>query len=112
MSHDIQAMNTDIHKNVNDHFAKFIPYNPSRNSFYNSMHEPAKCACWEGSITHNIEQFSHLGLGIIAKVKLNQSQARSGSLSDVNLHHPQTAAAGDTSGPGIALKYFIHHNYN
>ena len=29
-----------------------------------------------------------------------------GSRSGVNLHHPQTAMAGDTSGPGTA-KYFL-----
>ena len=29
-----------------------------------------------------------------------------GSRSDVNLHHPQTATAGDTSGPGT-VKYFV-----
>ena len=29
-----------------------------------------------------------------------------GSRSGVNLHHPQTATAGDTCGPGTAM-YFI-----
>ena len=33
-----------------------------------------------------------------------------GSRSDVNMHHPQTAAAGgDTRGPGTA-KYFLKNN--
>ena len=36
------------------------------------------------------------------KSDLNQS---GGSRSDVNLHYPQTATAGDTSGPGTT-KYF------
>ena len=26
--------------------------------FTNSTHEPAKCACWKGSITHNTEQLA------------------------------------------------------
>ena len=47
--------------------------------FTNSTHELAKCACWDGSITHNTEQLiSHSGLGIVAKVKLNQSQTSDG----------------------------------
>ena len=29
-----------------------------------------------------------------------------GSKSGVNLHHPQTATAGDTSGPGTAMYFF------
>ena len=30
-----------------------------------------------------------------------------GPRSGVNLHHPQTAMAGDTSGPGIAMYFFV-----
>ena len=26
--------------------------------------------------------------------------------SEVNFHHPQTATAGDTSGPGTAMEFF------
>ena len=46
-------------------------YNPP---FTNSIYEPAKCAFWEGSITQR-RTISHSGLGIVAKVKLNQSHA-------------------------------------
>ena len=33
-------------------------------------------------------------------------EPKCGSRSDVNLHHPQTTTAGDTSGPRTA-KYFL-----
>ena len=31
-----------------------------------------------------------------------------GSRSDVNLHHPQTATAGDTSGSGTVMYFFLN----
>ena len=43
--------------------------------FTNHMHEPAKFACWEESITHNTEWTGHSGLGMVAMERLHQSWA-------------------------------------